>query len=101
MTKILVDKLVLEQALEALEFPAVSFPVDRYKVADSLRAALAERDNYAESASLLAQAVVLAEREKCAQLVETYEKAGNTMNAPEYVMVFKDCAAAIRARGRQ
>lgn len=74
---------------------------DFHGVADNLRAALAERDNYAESASLLAQAVVLAEREKCAQLVETYEKAGNTMNAPEYVMVFKDCAAAIRARGRQ
>lgn len=68
---------------------------------EKLRAALAERDNYAESASLLAQAVVLAEREKCAQLVETYEKAGNMMNAPEYAMVFKDCAAAIRARGRQ
>jgi hypothetical protein len=46
----------------------------------------------------VARALVLAEREKCAQLVETYQKAGNTMGAPEYVMVFKDCAAAIRAR---
>ena len=31
-----------QQALEALEFPAVSFPVDRHKAAVALRAALAE-----------------------------------------------------------
>lgn len=92
------------QALEAMRRAVPTGEItlaDWYKSITALKAALAERDNYAESASLLAQAVVLAEREKCAQLVETYEKAGNTMNAPEYVMVFKDCAAAIRARGRQ
>ena len=100
MTKMLIDRSTVEQALEALG--SSLYPQPRQVAAiTALRAALAERDNYAESASLLAQAVVLAEREKCAQLVETYEKAGNTMNAPEYVMVFKDCAAAIRARGRQ
>ena len=31
-----------QQALEALEFPAVSFPVDRHKAAAALRAALTE-----------------------------------------------------------
>ena len=45
-----------------------------------------------------AKEAAVAEREKCAQLIETYEKAGNMVGAPHFVMVLKDCAAAIRAR---
>jgi hypothetical protein len=59
-----------------------------------------ERAECVKSASMLAHALVLAERENCAQLIETYEKAGNMVGAPHFVMVLKDCAAAIRARGQ-
>ena len=62
--------------------------------------AAAEREECSKLASMLAKAFVLAEREKCAQLIETYEKAGNMVGAPHFVMVLKDCAAAIRARGQ-
>ena len=77
---------------------------DFHTVSDERFAALvaaAEREAIIKATidqGFVARALVLAEREKCAQLVETYQKAGNTMGAPEYVMVFKDCAAAIRAR---
>ena len=41
----------------------------------------------------------LAEREACAKVAETYTVASSMNGAPHIAMIFKECAAAIRARG--
>lgn len=40
----------------------------------------------------------LDEREACAKLVDTYEKAASLLALPPFGLVFKDCSAVIRAR---
>ena len=53
--------------------------------------------NIAASRTIL-DAAVLEEREACAKVIETYETASVAHNSPATAMVFKHCAAAIRAR---